>query len=206
MTSCDEIFALGPVIAVLTIADAADAAPVAEALARGGVRGMEVTLRTPAALEAITAMNAIEDVMCGAGTLLRVEDADRAGEAGARFLVSPGLSDDLMRAADDWGVPILPGVATATEIMRAMALGCSALKFFPAEAMGGAASVAAFAGPFPGVRFCPTGGITLENAPDYLSLKNVGCVGSSWLAPQDVIARRDWAEITRRAKAATALR
>lgn len=197
----DTILGSGPVIAVLTIDDAADALPIAEALLAGGVRVMEVTLRTAAAADAITAMRRADRAIVGAGTVLNAADAARAIDAGATFLVSPGLSDAVIGAAK---VPLLPGVATSTEIMRALDAGLTSLKFFPAEAAGGASAVAAYAGPFPRVRFCPTGGITPALAPSYWRLANVACVGGSWLAPKDVVARKDWREISARAAAALA--
>lgn len=205
MMNCGELFALGPVIAVLTIDDADDAAAIAEALAAGGVRAMEVTLRTDAALDAIRRMAGVENAFVGAGTVIAPSDAERAVEAGARFLVSPGFSEALVRSAEALRTPILPGVATATEIMRALDAGVSRLKFFPAEAAGGAPSVKAFTGPFPNVKFCPTGGLTLENAPTYLALENVACIGGSWLAPREVVKSKNWGEIVRRATAASAL-
>jgi 2-dehydro-3-deoxyphosphogluconate aldolase/(4S)-4-hydroxy-2-oxoglutarate aldolase len=205
MTGLHEILTIGPVIPVLTIENADDAVPIAEALLAGGVRVLEITLRTPQALEAIRRTRELDGAVVGAGTLLNAADVGRAAEAGARFLVSPGMSEQVARAAETAGIPLLPGVATASDVMRALDCGLDLLKFFPAEAAGGAPVVQAFAGPFPHVRFCPTGGVTAALAPGYLSLHNVVCVGGSWLAPSKVVAQRDWKEITRLAAEAQAL-
>jgi len=195
-----------PVIPVLAIEEVRHAVPLAEALVAGGLPVIEVTLRTPAALEAIRAMAQVEGAIVGAGTVLDPDGLARAVDAGARFIVSPGLTDRLAQAANRAGVPFLPGVATAGEIMRALDHGLTHLKFFPAETSGGAAAVKAFAGPFGAVRFCPTGGITPETAPGYLALPNVLCVGGTWIAPRDALARQDWAAIRRLAAGAAALR
>lgn len=195
-----------PVIPVLAIEDEAHAVPLAEALVAGGLPVIEVTLRTPAALGAIRAMAQVEGAIVGAGTVLDPDGLARAVEAGAQFLVSPGLTDRLAQAAREADVPFLPGVATAGDIMRALDHGLTHLKFFPAETSGGAAAVKAFSGPFGAVRFCPTGGITLEKAPAYLDLPNVLCVGGTWIVPQDALARQDWAAIRRLAAEAAALR
>jgi len=156
---------------------------------------IEITLRTAAALDAIRAMSALPDVIVGAGTVLTPEHLKAALEAGARYIVSPGLTERVAEAARRASVPFLPGVATAGEIMRGLDMGLSRFKFFPAETSGGAAAVAAFAGPFRDVRFCPTGGIGSDIAPKYLHLSNVACVGGSWIAPKDAVADRDWARI-----------
>lgn len=193
------------VIPVLVVEDAAKAAPLAGALVDGGILALEVTLRTPAALAVITAMSKVDGAIAGAGTVLNADDARRAVDAGARFLVSPGLTEPLARAAAELGVPLLPGIATAADIMRGLDLGLTRFKFFPAETSGGAAAVKAFGGPFAHVAFCPTGGITLANAPSYLGLANVLCVGGSWLAPADALAAGDWVRITGLARAAAAL-
>jgi 2-dehydro-3-deoxyphosphogluconate aldolase/(4S)-4-hydroxy-2-oxoglutarate aldolase len=206
MLTAAEVMASGPVMAVLTLDKAADARPVARALLAGGVRALEVTLRTPAALRAIEALAALDGAIVGAGTVLSPDDAAHAVGAGARFLVSPGFRPALADAARSLAVPWLPGVATAGEIMTARDAGFDDLKFFPAETSGGAGAVAAFAGPFPTVRFCPTGGISAANAPDYLRLANVACVGGSWLAPPALVAEQNWPEIESRARAAAALK
>lgn len=205
MLSAADVMASGPVLAVLTLDKAADAPPVARALLAGGVRALEVTLRTPESLRAIEALAALDHAIVGAGTVLSADDAARAASAGARFLVSPGFRPALADAARALALPWLPGVATATEIMAARDAGFEDLKFFPAETSGGAPAIAAFAGPFPTVRFCPTGGISAANAPGYLRLANVACVGGSWLAPPALVAERNWSEIEARAGAAAAL-
>jgi len=204
MATIDEVMAAGPVIPVLVIERAEDAVPLARALLAGGVRTLEVTLRTPAALDAIRRIAAeIEGALVGAGTVLNAKDLDAAREAGATFAVSPGLTDALAGAAA--GFPLLPGVATGSEIMRGLEHGLTRFKFFPAETSGGAAAVKAFAGPFAAVRFCPTGGIGLANAKSYLSLANVVCVGGSWLAPAEAVRDGDWGRIEVLAREAAAL-
>lgn len=198
---------IGPVIAVLTIERAADAAPLARALLAGGVRVLEVTLRTGAALEAIAAIaSEAPGAVVGAGTVLSPQDLDRAQAAGARFIVSPGLTDSLVAAAAESPLPFLPGVASASELMRGLEAGLDHFKFFPAEAAGGPAVLKALHGPFGHARFCPTGGISAGNASAYLALPNVLCVGGGWLAPDALIAERDWPRITALAQEASALR
>jgi len=206
MSDVSAIMQLAPVIPVLTVARAEDAKPLAEALAAGGLYALEVTLRTPAALDVIREMADVQGTVVGAGTVLNAKDFAAARDAGARFIVTPGLSDTVIADAGAAGVPILPGVATATELMRGLDLGLTHFKFFPAEQAGGAAMLKAFAGPFGAVRFCPTGGVTTANASSYLSLPNVLCVGGSWIATPEQIAAGDWAGITARARAAAALR
>jgi len=206
MSDVSAIMQLAPVIPVLTVARAEDAKPLAEALAAGGLYALEVTLRTPAALDVIREMADVQGTVVGAGTVLNAKDFAAARDAGARFIVTPGLSDTVIADAGAAGVPILPGVATATELMRGLDLGLTHFKFFPAEQAGGAAMLKAFAGPFGAVRFCPTGGVTTANASSYLSLPNVLCVGGSWIATPEQIAAGDWAGITARARAASALR
>ena len=197
---------IGPVIAVLTIEQADDAVPLARALAAGGVRVLEVTLRTPTALDAISAIACeVPEAIVGAGTVLSPHDLERAEQAGARFAVSPGLTEPLIKAASNSPLPFLPGVATVSELMRGLDAGLDHFKFFPAEAAGGAAVLKALQGPFAQCRFCPTGGITPANASAYLALPNVLCVGGGWLAPVETIAARDWARITELARAASAL-
>ena len=204
MATIDEVMAAGPVIPVLVIARAEDAVPLARALLAGGVRTLEVTLRTPAALDAIRRIAAeVEGALVGAGTVLNPKDLDAARDAGATFAVSPGLTDALARASA--GFPLLPGVATGSEIMRGLEHGLTRFKFFPAETSRGAAAVKAFAGPFAAVRFCPTGGISLANARDYLSLPNVACVGGSWLAPAEAVRDGDWGRIEALAREAAVL-
>jgi 2-dehydro-3-deoxyphosphogluconate aldolase/(4S)-4-hydroxy-2-oxoglutarate aldolase len=201
-TDIATIMELASVIPVLVIEDAATARPLAQALVAGGLRVLEVTMRTPCALEAIAEMRKVEGAVVGAGTVVNAQQLDQALTAGASFIVSPGLTEALGRAVLERGVPFLPGVATASEIMAALELGLTRLKFFPAEASGGVPTLKAMAGPFGGVRFCPTGGVTQANAPDYLALPSVACVGGSWLAgPHE----RDWEAVRERARAAAAL-
>jgi 2-dehydro-3-deoxyphosphogluconate aldolase/(4S)-4-hydroxy-2-oxoglutarate aldolase len=202
-----EIFRGTTVIPVLTIARVADAVPLAASLLRGGLRLIEVTLRTPDALAAIRAIaHDVPDIVVGAGTVLTGADASRAREAGARFLVSPGLTPELAAAGLASGLPYLPGAVTASEVIAARDLGFSLLKFFPAAAAGGVELLRAYAPVFAGVAFCPTGGVTAENAGAYLSLANVPMVGGSWMAPAEAVAAGDWRRIEALARAAAALR
>lgn len=200
-----EICTLAPVIPVLVIDDAASAADLARALVAGGLPALEVTLRTPAALDAIRAMAEVEGGVVGAGTLLTPEDVRAAVDAGAHFGVSPGATDRLLDACEAAGLPLLPGAATATEAMRLLERGYTVQKFFPAEASGGAKALAAIGAPIPQISFCPTGGVSLANARDYLSLANVLCVGGSWVAPKDKVAAGDWTGIEALAREAAAL-
>jgi 2-dehydro-3-deoxyphosphogluconate aldolase/(4S)-4-hydroxy-2-oxoglutarate aldolase len=203
----DAILGRGPVIAVVELERADDAVPVCSALQDGGVRTIEILLRTPAALAALEAAAPLAsgDLVIGAGTVLDPAQMGEAVRAGARFAVSPGFLPALAEAARGHGVPFLPGVATCSEIMAARAAGLTRLKFFPAEAAGGVPALGAIAGPFPDVRFCPTGGIRAGTAAAYLALPNVACVGGSWLAPRDLVANRDWKAIQNLARAASAL-
>ncbi|AWD20330.1 bifunctional 4-hydroxy-2-oxoglutarate aldolase/2-dehydro-3-deoxy-phosphogluconate aldolase [Fuscovulum blasticum] len=200
-----EICALAPVVPVLVIEDAAQARPLAEALVAGGLPALEVTLRTPAALDAIRAMAEVPGGVVGAGTLLTPADVRAAKAAGARFGVSPGATDRLIAACEDEGLPLLPGAVTASEIMALLERGYTVQKFFPAEQSGGAAFLKSIGAPIPQVRFCPTGGISLKNARDYLALKTIACVGGSWVAPKEALAAGNWAEVTRLAAEAAAL-
>ena len=200
-----EICELSPVIPAITIGDAADAAPLAGALIKGGILALEVTLRTPAALDAIREMAGIEGGVVGAGTLITPADVVAAKEAGARFGVSPGFTPALLDAARDAEMPLLPGVNTPSEMMALMERGFEVMKFFPAGPAGGPGFLKAISGPLPKARFCPTGGISLANAGDYLSLPNVLCVGGSWVAPGDLVARGDWEGIERLASEAASL-
>jgi 2-dehydro-3-deoxyphosphogluconate aldolase / (4S)-4-hydroxy-2-oxoglutarate aldolase len=196
-----------PVIPVIVLDDAARAVDLARACVAGGITLLEVTLRTGAGLDSIRHIAAeVPEAVVGAGTVLTAQDIEAVAAAGARFAVSPGFSPALAAAARHHGIDLMPGVATASEIMAAMAEGLSLLKFFPAAQAGGLAMLKAFAGPFPAVRFCPTGGIGLDDAPAYLALPNVVAVGGSWLAPPASITAGDWAGITARCKAAAALR
>ncbi|WP_447006396.1 bifunctional 4-hydroxy-2-oxoglutarate aldolase/2-dehydro-3-deoxy-phosphogluconate aldolase [Saccharothrix isguenensis] len=201
-----DLLALSPVIPVVVVDDASHAVPLAQALLRGGVRVIELTLRTPAALAAIERVAAeVPGIVIGAGTVTTPEHAEQAAKAGAAFLVTPGSTDRVLDAAEDTGLPFLPGVATVSEAMRLVERGLTSLKFFPAEAAGGVDYLKSIGGPLPGLRFCPTGGITPESAPRYLALPNVGCVGGSWLAPKDALASGDFARIEELARAAAAL-
>ncbi|MBU3078332.1 bifunctional 4-hydroxy-2-oxoglutarate aldolase/2-dehydro-3-deoxy-phosphogluconate aldolase [Sphingomonas quercus] len=183
MTDIAKIMTLAPVIPVLVIEDAAHARPIAEALVAGGLRALEVTLRTPAALDVIREMAKVDGAVVGAGTVLNGDQLDAAVDAGARFIVSPGLTKPLARAAEKARVPYLPGTANAGDIMRALDLGLTHVKFFPAEAAGGIAALKALAAPFGQVRFCPTGGISAATAPNWLAHPSVLCVGGSWVVP-----------------------
>jgi 2-dehydro-3-deoxyphosphogluconate aldolase/(4S)-4-hydroxy-2-oxoglutarate aldolase len=184
MKDAEVIMTLAPVIPVLIIDDAAHARPIAEALVAGGLRALEVTLRTPVALDAIREMAKVEGAVVGAGTVLNEHDLYASVQAGARFIVSPGLTEPLSKKALASGIPFLPGVATAGDIMRGLDIGLCRFKFFPAAAAGGIPALKAFSSPFPQCRFCPTGGITQENAAEWLALDTVSCVGGSWLVPR----------------------
>lgn len=200
-----EICRLAPVVPVLVIDDLAHSRPLAEALVAGGLPALEVTLRTPVALDAIRAMAEVPGGVVGAGTLLTPADVKAAKAAGATFGVSPGATDRIIAACEDEGLPLLPGAATASEIMALLEKGYTVQKFFPAEQAGGAAYLKSIGSPIPQVKFCPTGGISLKIAPDYLSLKNILCVGGSWVAPKEAMAKGDWSAITTLAREAAAL-
>ncbi|WP_116597561.1 bifunctional 4-hydroxy-2-oxoglutarate aldolase/2-dehydro-3-deoxy-phosphogluconate aldolase [Primorskyibacter marinus] len=200
-----EVCRLAPVIPVLVIEDAKIARPLAEALVAGGLPALEVTLRTPAALDAIREMAKVDGAHVGVGTLLTPEDVTAAIEAGARFGVSPGATDRILDAAEAADLPTLPGAATASEAMRLLERGYTVQKFFPAEANGGVPALKAIGSPIPQVKFCPTGGVSLKNAPDYLGLSNTLCVGGSWVAPKNLIDAGDWAGIEALAREAAAL-
>ena len=204
MRDLDAIMRAAPVIPVLVIERIEDAPPIARALVAGGLPVLEVTLRTPAALDAIRAMKEVEGAIVGAGTVLNPRQLDDAIEAGAEFAVSPGLTDALGKAAAGAPVSLLPGTATASDVMRALDLGFTRLKFFPAVASGGIPALKGLGAVFGGVSFCPTGGITAETAPDWLALPSVACVGGSWLVPAGEAI--DATKITRRAREAAALR
>ena len=193
-----------PVVPVLVLDDASHAAPLAKALVTGGLPALEVTLRTPAALDCIREMAAVEGGVVGAGTLLTPADVRAAVDAGARFGVSPGATDRLLDACAEAGLPLLPGAATATEAMALLERGYDMLKFFPAEAAGGAPALKAIGAPIPQVSFCPTGGVSPANKAAYLTLPNVVCVGGSWVAPADKVAAGDWAGIEALAREAAA--
>jgi 2-dehydro-3-deoxyphosphogluconate aldolase / (4S)-4-hydroxy-2-oxoglutarate aldolase len=202
-----ELLSRAPVIPVLTIERLADAVPLARALVAGGVRVLEVTLRTPVALDCMRAIaQAVPEAIVGAGTLRTPADVRAALHAGCRFGVSPGYTREVAAACRDLGLPLLPGVATASEAMAASADGHRFLKFFPAVAAGGVAMLKALHGPFPDLAFCPTGGITAASAPQFLALPNVRVCGGSWLTPEDAVAAGDWGRITALAREASALR
>jgi len=203
MMSVDEVMELAPVVPVLVVERVEDALPIARALVAGGLRALEVTMRTPAALDVMREMTQVEGAVVGAGTVLNPAQLDAALKAGARFIVSPGLTDTLGKAAIESGTAFLPGVATAGDIMRGMDLGLSRFKFFPAETSGGLPALKALAAPFHEARFCPTGGITEASAPDWLAQPFVKCVGGSWVIPKGPI---DPARIEALARAACALR
>jgi 2-dehydro-3-deoxyphosphogluconate aldolase/(4S)-4-hydroxy-2-oxoglutarate aldolase len=201
-----QVMADAPVIPVIVLSDISHAVPLARALVAGGIRMLEVTLRTPVALACIERIaRDVPDAVIGAGTVRSASDAQAAAMAGARFAVSPGYTHSIGKACHDLGLPLLPGVQTGGEILAAQEDGYSNLKFFPAMQAGGAAMLKAWQGPFGDVRFCPTGGVTAANAGELLALSNVVCVGGSWLTPADAVASGDWGRITELAKQATAL-
>ncbi|HEY1604271.1 MAG TPA: bifunctional 4-hydroxy-2-oxoglutarate aldolase/2-dehydro-3-deoxy-phosphogluconate aldolase [Allosphingosinicella sp.] len=204
MRDLDSILRAAPVIPVLVIERVVDAVPIARALVEGGLPVLEITLRTPAALDAIRAMKTVEGAIVGAGTVLNPGQLDAVAEAGAEFAVSPGLTETLGKAAAESPIPLLPGIATASDAMRALDLGFTRLKFFPAMAAGGIPALKGLSAVFRDVTFCPTGGITIETAPDWLALPSVACVGGSWLVPAGAVADPD--AIGSRARAAAALR
>jgi 2-dehydro-3-deoxyphosphogluconate aldolase/(4S)-4-hydroxy-2-oxoglutarate aldolase len=202
-----SILKLQPVVPVLIVEDAKSAVGLARALVAGGLRAIEITMRTPAALDAVKAVaQEVEGANVGAGTILNAKDWDAAVKAGSTFIVSPGVTQGVLAAAKDSPVPLLPGSATASEVMQLREAGYDVMKFFPAEQAGGASMLKAFSSPLAGTLFCPTGGISLKNARDYLSLPNVICVGGSWVAPKELVAAGDWAAITKLASEAFALK
>jgi 2-dehydro-3-deoxyphosphogluconate aldolase/(4S)-4-hydroxy-2-oxoglutarate aldolase len=198
---------LVPVVPVVVVDDLASAVPIARALVAGGLPVIELTLRTPVALDAIRAIaDEVPEILVGAGTIVTPGQAKQALDAGAQFLVSPGTTPSLLSAMADTGLPFLPGTATVSEVLAVLEAGYTEMKSFPAEASGGAAYLKSIASPVPAARFCPTGGITPASAPTYLALPNVGCVGGSWLTPADAVATGDWARIETLARDAAALR
>ncbi|MFC7928824.1 bifunctional 4-hydroxy-2-oxoglutarate aldolase/2-dehydro-3-deoxy-phosphogluconate aldolase [Streptomyces cinereoruber] len=207
MTSVFDLAPEAPVVPVVVIEDAADAVPLARALVAGGLPLIEVTLRTPAALDALRAIaDGVPEAVVGAGTVVSAAGVADAVGAGARFLVSPGWTGRLLDAMRESGVPFLPGVSTASEVVALLERGVDAMKFFPAEAAGGVPYLKSLAGPLPQARFCPTGGVSAASAPAYLALPNVGCVGGTWMLPPDALAARDWARVESLAREAAALR
>jgi 2-dehydro-3-deoxyphosphogluconate aldolase / (4S)-4-hydroxy-2-oxoglutarate aldolase len=204
MRELDRIMGLAPVIPVLVIDRVEDAVPIAEALVAGGLPVLEVTLRTPVALDAIREMKKVQGAVVGAGTVLNPAQFEAAVEAGSEFVVSPGLTESLGKAASASSIPLLPGIASASDIMRGLDLGFSRFKFFPATTSGGLPALRGFSAVFGQVRFCPTGGITLATAPEWLALSSVACVGGSWLVPAE--ANVDLGGIRERAREAASLR
>ncbi|WP_409057423.1 bifunctional 4-hydroxy-2-oxoglutarate aldolase/2-dehydro-3-deoxy-phosphogluconate aldolase [Streptomyces sp. SYP-A7185] len=206
MTS-PSVLDLAPVVPVVVVEDLADAVPLARALVAGGLPAIEVTLRTPVALDAIRAIAAeVPGAVVGAGTVISPQGVAESVDAGARFLVSPGWTDTLLAAMKASGVPFLPGVSTTSEVVALLERGVREMKFFPAEAAGGTAYLKSLGGPLPQARFCPTGGIGLGSAPSYLALKNVGCVGGTWMLPAGAVAAKDWGRVEALAREAAALR
>lgn len=198
-----EIMAQGPVVPVMVIHELEHAVPLARALVAGGVRVLEITLRTPVAIEAIRLISeGVPEAIVGAGTVINAEELKAVEEAGAVFAISPGLTPELLEAANRGGIALIPGVSTISELMTGIDKGYTHFKFFPAEAAGGVKTLKAFAGPFPAIKFCPTGGIRPETCNDYLALPNVVCVGGSWLVPPDAVENGRWNEITALAKEA----
>lgn len=202
-----DIMRASPVMPVIVIDRVEDAVPLAQALVAGGIRVLEVTLRTAAALESIQAIAAaVPDAIVGVGTVTKPEQFAQVKAVGARFAVTPGLTDELAEAAKAAGMPLLPGVMTPSEVIAALAHGFDAMKLFPAEQAGGLGMLKALGGPFANVLFCPTGGVTLESAPKFLALPNVACVGGSWLVPKDKVAAGEWHVVTQLAREAAALK
>ncbi|MDM7860601.1 bifunctional 4-hydroxy-2-oxoglutarate aldolase/2-dehydro-3-deoxy-phosphogluconate aldolase [Alteromonas sp. ASW11-36] len=192
-----EVFASGPVVPVLVIHDVAHAIPLAEALIAGGIKVLEVTLRTPAALDVIREIaNKVPEAIIGAGTVTNAQQLKEVTEAGAKFAISPGMTADLLEAGARGTIPLIPGISSISDLMKAKDAGYTYLKFFPAEASGGVKALKSIGGPFPETTFCPTGGISPSNYLEYLALPNVKCVGGSWLAPDEAIKSGDWAQIT----------
>ena len=199
------LFEQGPVVPVIVIKDLADAVPMAKALLAGGIKVLEVTLRTPVALEAIRLLaQEVPDAIVGAGTVTNAAQLQQVIEAGAKFAISPGLTRELLQAGKDCAIPLIPGIASISELMEGTGLGYTHFKFFPAEAAGGVKTLKSIHGPFADVRFCPTGGINESNFKEYLALPNVKCVGGSWIVPDDAVNAKDWQRITQLCKAAVA--
>ena len=201
----DTLFAQGPVVPVIVVKDLADAVPMAKALLAGGIKVLEVTLRTPVALDAIRLLaQEVPDAIVGAGTVTTPEQLQQCIDAGAKFALSPGLTRELLQAGKDAPIPLIPGIASISELMEGTGLGYSHFKFFPAEAAGGVKTLKSIHGPFADIRFCPTGGINEKNFLEYLALPNVKCVGGSWIVPDDAVSNKDWARITELCNAAVA--
>jgi 2-dehydro-3-deoxyphosphogluconate aldolase/(4S)-4-hydroxy-2-oxoglutarate aldolase len=196
-----EIFAMGPIVPVLVIKDVEDALPIARALLAAGIKVLEVTLRTPAALDVIKVIaDELPEACIGAGTVTNREMLQRCQEAGAKFAISPGLTKDLLQAGNEGNIALIPGISSISEMMDGIDYGYDHLKFFPAEASGGVKAIQSIGGPFPDIRFCPTGGINLSNVSNYLALPNVACCGGSWLVTDEIVKNKDWSKITELAK------
>nr|WP_314689609.1 bifunctional 4-hydroxy-2-oxoglutarate aldolase/2-dehydro-3-deoxy-phosphogluconate aldolase [uncultured Pantoea sp.] len=203
--SAEQVLSTGPVVPVIVVNQPEHAVPMAKALVAGGIRVLEVTLRTPVAMDALRAIiREVPEAIVGAGTVINTQQLKEVTDAGAQFVISPGLTESLLRAATEGPVPLIPGISTVSELMMGMDHGLREFKFFPAEANGGVRALSALAGPFPQVRFCPTGGISPVNYRDYLALKSVLCIGGSWLVPDDALQQGDWARITQLARDAIA--
>ena len=203
--SSEEIFSQGPVVPVLVISDVAHAVPIAKALIAGGIRVLEVTLRTASALDVIAKIaKEVPEALIGAGTVTNRAQLKQVQDAGALFAISPGMTPDLLAAGNEGNIALIPGISSISELMKAVDLGYTHLKFFPAEASGGVKALKAIGGPFPDIAFCPTGGISPDNYRDYLALPNVRCAGGSWLVPEDAVLAGDWDRITELAKQAVA--
>lgn len=200
-----ELFAMGPIVPVLVIDKVEDALPIAEALLAADVKVLEVTLRTPAALEVIsTIAKALPEAIVGSGTVTNRQQLQQSVDAGAKFAISPGLTKDLLQAGNDSDIALIPGISSISELMDASDFGYEHLKFFPAEASGGVNAIKSIGGPFPNIQFCPTGGINLKNVRDYLALPNVACCGGSWLVSSKIVEAKGWSQITTLAKEALA--
>ncbi|KAA5972726.1 bifunctional 4-hydroxy-2-oxoglutarate aldolase/2-dehydro-3-deoxy-phosphogluconate aldolase [Pantoea sp. M_9] len=203
--SAEQVLSTGPVMPVIVVKQPEHAVPMAKALVAGGIRVLEVTLRTPVAMDALRAIiREVPEAIVGAGTVINAQQLKEVTDAGAQFVISPGLTESLLRAATEGPVPLIPGVSTVSELMMGMDHGLREFKFFPAEASGGVKALSALAGPFPQVRFCPTGGISPANYRDYLALKSVLCIGGSWLVPDEALQQGDWERITQLAREAIA--
>lgn len=200
-----ELFAMGPIVPVLVINKVEDALPIAEALLAADVKVLEVTLRTPSALEVISVIaKELPEAIVGSGTVTNRQQLQQSVDAGAKFAISPGLTKDLLQAGNESEIALIPGISSISELMTANDLGYDHLKFFPAEANGGVNAIKAIGGPFPNIKFCPTGGINLNNVRDYLALPNVACCGGSWLVSNPIVESKDWGQITRLAQEAIA--
>lgn len=201
-----ELFAMGPIVPVLVIENIEDAIPIAKALLAANIKVLEVTLRTPSALKVIEEIaKELPDAVVGAGTVTNRDLLQRSADAGAKFAISPGLTKDLLKAGNDGDIALIPGISSISELMDGIDYGYDHFKFFPAEASGGVKAIKSIGGPFPDIRFCPTGGINVDNVKNYLSLNNVACCGGSWLVSDEIIRNKDWDKITQLAKEAVAL-